>query len=131
VSPAAGMRVAALAGVALLGVTIALAFAHRTHGSTTLPPPAGDWSTALAAPYTPATKKDGCGVRVRGGTMGVAHPVLPCGVKLYLQFRGKDVLTQVIDRGHTTAGRQFELTPALARALHIEGLQPVQWRLAG
>ena len=40
------------------------------------------------------------------------------------------VLTQVIDRGHTVPGREFDLTQALAKLLHVEGTQTIQWRFA-
>ena len=63
-------------------------------------------------------------------TQGVAHPVLPCGVRLYIRFHGREVLTQVIDRGHTAPGREFELTHALARLLRLQGTQTIQWRFA-
>ena len=54
-------------------------------------------------------------------TVGVAHPVLPCGVKIYVEYKGKQVLTQVIDRGHTVPGREFDLTQALAKLLAHAG----------
>jgi len=69
-------------------------------------------------------------VAIGANTVGVAHPVLPCGVKLYVEYRGKQVLTQVIDRGHTVPGREFDLTLALANLLHVEGTQTIQWRFA-
>ena len=56
--------------------------------------------------------------------------MLPCGVKLYVRFQGREVLTQVIDRGRTAPGREFDLTPALARLLGLHGTQPIQWRFA-
>ena len=122
----AGLRAAALAAVAL-------ALTQRGNkNSNTLPTPAGNWYTALAAPYTPSAKqtKSACGVTIGATTVGVAHPVLPCGVKVYVEFNGKQVLTQVIDRGHTVPGREFDLTQALAKLLHVEGTQTIQWRFA-
>jgi len=44
-------------------------------------------------------KRTACGQVIEPRTEGVAHPVLPCGVKLYLTYEGRHVLTQVIDRG--------------------------------
>jgi rare lipoprotein A (peptidoglycan hydrolase) len=129
----AGLRAAALAGVALLGIAIALAVSHRSqHDAATLPTPAGQWYSALAAPYTSTTKatKSACGVTIDTKTRGVAHPVLPCGVKIYLEFDGREVLTQVIDRGHTAPGRVFDVTPALAKALRLQGTQTIRWRFA-
>jgi rare lipoprotein A (peptidoglycan hydrolase) len=130
----AGLRAAALAGVALLGIAIALAVSHRSqqHNASTLPAPAGQWYTALAAPYTSTTKvtKSACGVTIDARTRGVAHPVLPCGVKIYLEFDGRQVLTQVIDRGHTAPGRVFDVTPGLAKVLRLQGTQAIRWRFA-
>ena|SRR5438876_2703516 len=128
----AGMRAAALAAVALVAGAVALAFALRSHHKSELPAGAGPWSTALAAPYRPAqpNRKSPCGVVVHADTVGIAHPVLPCGVKLYVRFRGREVLTQVIDRGHTAPGREFELTQALAKLLGLQGTQTIQWRFA-
>jgi rare lipoprotein A (peptidoglycan hydrolase) len=131
VTPAVGLRVATLAGIALIG--IAVAFAARHHGrSTSLPSPAGQWYSALAAPYTPSrrTEKSACGVRIGPRTIGVAHPVLPCGAKIYVEFNGKDVLTQVIDRGHTAPGRTFDVTQALAKLLGLQGSETIRWRFA-
>jgi rare lipoprotein A (peptidoglycan hydrolase) len=126
------MRAAALGAVALVAIAVALAVTHDSHKSSGLPAAAGDWYTALAAPYAPSTgkSKSACGVAIGTATVGVAHPVLPCGVKLYVEYKGKQVLTQVIDRGHTVPGREFDLTQALAKLLHVEGTQTIQWRFA-
>jgi rare lipoprotein A (peptidoglycan hydrolase) len=128
----AGLRAAALAGIALLGIAIALA-AHRHTTKSDLPAPVGQWYTALAAPYTPTsrTQKSACGVLIRPSTAGVAHPVLPCGAKIYIEFGGKQVLTQVIDHGHTAPGRTFDVTQALAKLLGLDGSQTIRWRFAG
>jgi hypothetical protein len=128
----AGMRAAALAGVALVAGAAAIAFTFRSHHRSALPPGAGPWSTALAAPYPPAAarRRTTCGIAIRAGTIGVAHPVLPCGVKVYVRFRGREVLTQVIDRGHTAPGREFDVTQALAKMIGLQGTQTIQWRFA-
>ena len=57
--------------------------------------------------------------------------MLPCGVKLYLTYEGRHVLTQVIDRGPFVPGRQFDVTEALARRLGLVGVQRVTWSYAG
>jgi rare lipoprotein A (peptidoglycan hydrolase) len=126
------MRAAVLGAVALIAIALALALTHHSHHTSNLPAAAGDWYSALAAPYAPSKgrSKSACGVAIGAKTIGVAHPVLPCGVKLYVQFDGKQVLTQVIDRGHTVPGREFDLTQALAKLLHVEGTQTIQWRFA-
>jgi rare lipoprotein A (peptidoglycan hydrolase) len=127
-----GPRFAVLAGVALVALVIALALGRDDKDKDTLPTPAGQWYTALAAPYTPsrATKKSACDVAIGPRTAGVAHPVLPCGVKIYVKFDGKEVLTQVIDRGHTAPGREFDVTQALAKLIGLQGTQTIQWRFA-
>jgi rare lipoprotein A (peptidoglycan hydrolase) len=129
---AAGPRAAVLAGVALLGIAIALAVSHRSGTKNELPAPAGQWYSALAAPYTPSKTrhKGACGVVIGPRTAGVAHPVLPCGTKIYIEFDGKEVLTQVIDRGHTAPGRTFDVTQALAKLLGLEGSRTIRWRFS-
>ena len=126
-----GLRAAALAGVALLGVTVALAASHRARHDTPGATPAGQWYTAMAAPYTRTkAKKGACGVVVGPDTPGVAHPVLPCGVKVYVEYHGREVLTQVVDRGHTAPGRTFDVTLPVAKLLGLEGTQTIRWRFA-
>jgi hypothetical protein len=97
-----------------------------------VPAPGGGWYETLAAPYRLDTtaRRTVCGHRARPRTLGVAHPVLPCGTKLYLSYEDKEVLTQVIDRGTGRPGREFELTAALARELELAGVQPIRWRYA-
>jgi rare lipoprotein A (peptidoglycan hydrolase) len=122
-----------LLGVALLAAVGAFAIANRTHKSSSeqLPPPAGDWYHALAAPYPEAKPgKGACGVVIDRNAVGVANPVLPCGVKLYIAFGGKQVLTQVIDRGPAAPGREFDITRALAKQLGLAGTRTISWRFA-
>ena len=112
-----------LAGVAVLGIAIALYLGHRSKSGpgSTLPAPAGPWHDVLAGPYVPK-QRTACGVRTSAHTMGVAHPVLPCGVKLYIRYGDRTVLTQVLDHGNG-----FLLTPALARILDLQGRQTIQY----
>jgi 3D (Asp-Asp-Asp) domain-containing protein len=126
-----GVRAAILAAVALVAVAIVFAI-HRHSSTATLPVAAGPWYTALAAPYTPSKgrTKSACGVAIGTKTIGVSHELLPCGVKLYVEYKGKQVLTQVIDRGHTVPGREFDLTQALAKLLRLDGTQTIQWHFA-
>jgi rare lipoprotein A (peptidoglycan hydrolase) len=132
VTTSVGLRAAVLAGIALVGIAIALATARQHGHKNDLPTPAGQWYSALAAPYTPSsrTAKSACGVLIGPTTAGVAHPVLPCGAKIYIEFDGKQVLTQVIDRGHTAPGRTFDVTQALARLIGLQGSQTIRWRFA-
>jgi len=126
-------RQAALAGIALLGAVVALAVTRgRDHPARTLPPAVGSY-TALAGSSGVVAygKRTACGQVIGPRTEGVAHPVLPCGVKIYLGYEGRHVLTRVIDRGPYQPGRQFDLTEALARRLRLVGVQRVSWSYAG
>ena len=126
-----GHRAALLAGIAILGIAIAIAVATRSKDEKPTATPAGQWYSALAAPYTRTKPKKGaCGVVVGPKTPGVAHPVLPCGVKVYLEFHGREVLTQVVDHGHTAPGRVFDVTLPVAKLLGLEGSQTIRWRFA-
>jgi hypothetical protein len=126
-------RQAALAGVVLLAAVVAFAVISRRHHETrTLPPPVGSY-TALAGSSGVVVygKRTACGQILGPRTQGVAHPVLPCGVKIYVTYDGHRVLTQVIDRGPSVPGRQFDLTEALADRLGLVGVQRIVWSYAG
>jgi rare lipoprotein A (peptidoglycan hydrolase) len=126
-------RTLALAGVALLAVLVSLALAAPDRkGGNGLPKPVGTWYRALAASYSPAAslKRTACGQRIEARLMGVAHPVLPCGAKLYLSFGGHRVLTQVIDRGPNAPGREFNVTKALADEIGLHGTKRIRWSFA-
>src|SRR5581483_5225678 len=97
-------RTAALAGLALLAGTVA---------------PAADGT------------RTACGVVLGPATEGIVHPVLPCGAKLYLGYRGRTVLAAVIGRAPSVPGPAFELTRALARRLGLAGRTRIRWSYAG
>ena len=130
----------ALAAVALLGGVVALAAAtmrERDGGTPTrevepVPVPGSDWYRSLAAPYPEGTRRErtACGQPIGPQTLGVAHPVLPCGVKIFISYGDTVVLTQVIDRGPAVPGRDFDLTRPLAARLGLEGTQQIRWRYA-
>lgn len=67
---------------------------------------------------------------IRRESRGAAHPVLPCGAKIFIAFEGTQVLTEIIARGPTAPGQQFELTAALAEELDLSGVQPIRWTFA-
>lgn len=127
----AAVRAVALLAVALVAAALALGLTRRHHHSA-LPQPAGKWIAALAAPYANLTKpqKTPCGVVIGPRTKGVAHPVLPCGVKLYIRYGGKTAFTQVVDRGPDVPGRDFDVTPALAREIGLVGTRRIEYSLA-
>jgi rare lipoprotein A len=126
-------RQAALAGIALLAAVVAVAIlSGRRDTARPLPPAVGSY-TALAGSSGVIAygKRTACGQLIGPRTEGVAHPVLPCGVKIYVSYDGQHVLTQVIDRGPNAPGREFDLTEALARRLGLVGVQRVTWSYAG
>lgn len=139
-NPDLAQRQAAIAAIALLAIVLGLALGSQRGDSSSgprlpepVPAPGGGWYHASAA----ATGRDltpggttACGQRVMGSTIGVAHPVLPCGVKLYVGHDDTEVLTQVIGRGPEAPNVQFGLTDALARALGVDGRRTVRYRYA-
>jgi hypothetical protein len=132
-------RLLGLAAVALLAGLVALAVIERQSDEASATPapvgavaPGGGWYTALAASRGPAgdAERTTCGLILTNNSLGVSHPVLPCGAKLLLRFGGQTVLTEVIDNRLKSAGRQFELTERLALLLGIDGTQQIDWRFA-
>ena len=136
---AVAQRLLALGAVALLAGLIALAVIERRSGDASASPapvgavaPGGGWYTGLAASRGPAgdAERTTCGRILTTRSLGVSHPVLPCGAKLLLRFGGQTVLTEVIDNKLKSGGRQFELTERLAALLGIDGTQQIDWRFA-
>ncbi len=126
--------------MALLAGVIALAVASTRAGGSeagslprSIPAPGGGWYSGLAGSggetFKPGRTK--CGYLVTPETRGVAHSVLPCDVKLFISYNGREVLTQVIGPGPYVAGRQFQLTKALGDLLDLQGTQEIRWRYAG
>jgi peptidoglycan lytic transglycosylase len=118
--------------MALLAAVVALALTSGRGHESTLSPAVGSY-TALAGSSGVAAygHRTACGQILGPKTEGVAHPVLPCGVKLYVTYQHSHVLTQVIDRGPYVSGREFDLTDALARRLGLTGVQRIHWSYAG
>ena len=131
-------REVALAAAALLAAVLALGVADwretedpagaRTPAS--IPAPGGGWYEAIAAPIRAPSEPTECGYTVDSSVVGVAHPVLPCEIKLFVRHGSTEVLTQVIGRPPPGPGRQFGLTRGLARALGTSGTVRVRWRYA-
>jgi Lytic transglycolase len=134
VSPGLVQRQAALAAAALLATLGVLALLSRGEESTTFPPTQRvRWETAVVGVLSPRAyaNKASCGSTLDSGTMGIAHPVLPCGVDLLVSFGGRQVRTEVVERGPVGGGRDFDLTQALAERLGVHGREKIQWRFAG
>lgn len=62
-------------------------------------------------------RRTACGQTVSDSIRGVAHRTLPCGTRLTLRRGDRIVRARVVDRGPFHAGREFDLTPAVKRAL--------------
>jgi rare lipoprotein A (peptidoglycan hydrolase) len=58
-----------------------------------------------------------CGQVLRPSTLGVAHRSLPCGTAVKFVYRGRQIVTRVIDRGPYSYGNDWDLTLAVAEAL--------------
>ena len=132
-------RTIVLAAVALVAGLGAVALAarqdedaERAGEAQPVTVPETGWYTALAgsrgAPRD--AERTTCRRILTTRSLGVSHPVLPCGAKVFISFQGTDVLTEVIDQRMKRPGRQFELTESLAQRLGIEGTQQIRWRFA-
>jgi hypothetical protein len=130
-------RLVLLAAVSLLGAVLALAAVEsraqdqRSAGFTSAPAPAS-WNIAFAGSRGPAgdAQRTTCGHVLAAESLGVTHPVLPCGVKVVLRNDERQVLTEVIDNVLVEPGRQIEVTEKLARMLELQGTAEIEWRYA-
>ena len=125
-------REVALAGLALLAGAVSLAVTVQTRDRPSTTPKQEGSYLALAGSRGPAAfgRRTACGGVIRPDTVGVSHPTLPCGARVFITYNGTTVLTQVIDRGPFTPGRQFDLTDALARRLGLRSVQAIRWGYA-
>ena len=137
-SPALAQREVALAGVALLAAIVSLALTSHSgkeQARGLLQPMTlnGSWRVSLAgAEPVEYGRRTNCSIVLRPNTIGLTDSVLPCGVKLYVQYgNSPEILTQVIARRAVPPGRKFELTPKLAEKLGIDGVQRIRWVFAG
>jgi predicted RNA-binding Zn-ribbon protein involved in translation (DUF1610 family) len=137
VQNALAQRLVVLAAVALLAALASVAIvAERgtNEGAaalTSAPAPAG-WNVAFAGSRGPTgdAQRTTCGQVLTPESLGVTHPVLPCGAKVILRSGSKQVLTEVIDNALVEPGRQLEVTDRLAQLLGIEGTVELEWRFA-
>jgi Lytic transglycolase len=134
-----GQRLLALTGAGLLAGVIAVAVAEQNGGTARAsgPQPAvgqgAGWANAVAGvarPYPARGRRSRCGWLLRSGTLGVVHPVLPCGTKVFVELHGKRVYTQVVDRGPVPSREDFDLTAALAHRVGLVGTERVLWAFA-
>jgi hypothetical protein len=132
-----GQRLVLLAAVALLAAVSAAAIVEQRAASgdavslTSAPAPAG-WNVAFAGSRgaTGDAQRTTCGQVLAPQSLGVTHPVLPCGAKVILRSGDAQILTEVIDNALAEPGRQLEVTEALAAMLGIEGTVELEWRFA-
>lgn len=126
-----------LAATALLSAVAAAAILHALDDPdgnaalTSAPAPAG-WNVAFAGSRgaTGDAQRTTCGQVLAPQSLGVTHPVLPCGAKVLLRAGDRQVLTEVIDNALAEPGRQLEVTEELASLLGIEGTVELEWRFA-
>ena len=137
---ALAQRAIVLAAITLVAAIAALGIAKQlesARGSSDLPravpAPGGGWYHAVAGLESPRAygRPTACGHVLERQTLGVSHPVLVCGAKIYVGRGRTEMLTQVVARGPTSASVQFGLTEALARELGIRGRTMIRWRFAG
>lgn len=129
-------RLVVLAAVALLAAVSALAVVERRNQAeveslTGAPAPAG-WNVAFAGSRgaTGDAQRTTCGQVLAPASLGVTHPVLPCGAKLVLRNGDAQVLSEVIDNALVEPGRQLEVTEALAAMLDLDETAEIEWRFA-
>jgi hypothetical protein len=131
-------RALALAGAALLAGVFALALSDRGSGrpAASAPKPAvgpgAGWLTVAAGVKGgDGRRRSSCGWVLERGTLGIIHPVLPCGTKLFVAYGDRQAFTRVVDRGLVREGRAFDLTAVLAAKLGVRGVREVRWAFAG
>jgi hypothetical protein len=132
VNPALVQRQAALAGVALLAAVGALALSRDDSGAPASSiQPQATWREASVGVYRGSPRRAECSTTIGPDTMGIVHPVLPCGVKLVVSGGGRTVRTEVVGRGPVGLRHEFDLTQALASALGVLTGGTIRWQFAG
>ena len=71
-----------------------------------------------------------CGRKLRRSTVGLAHKTLPCGTKVLVGYRGRYLLTRVIDRGPYSAGRTWDLPTGARKARRYSGIDRLRAAVA-
>jgi hypothetical protein len=136
-NPSFPQRLVALTAVALLAALTAIAVVERSApssnpaGAATAVAPGG-WNRVFAGSRGPVgdAQRTTCGQVLTARSLGVTHPILPCGAKIVLRAGGREVLTEVIDNKLVVAGRQLEVTEKLASLIGLDGAQEIEWRFA-
>ena len=131
------LRLVLLAAIALVATVAAAAIVEQRQPDadaaalTSAPAPAG-WNVAFAGSRgaTGDAQRTTCGQVLARRSLGVTHPVLPCGTKVILRSGDTQILSEVIDNALAEPGRQLEVTEELAGMLGIEGTVELEWRFA-
>jgi rare lipoprotein A (peptidoglycan hydrolase) len=112
----------ALAAIPAQAVTGGASTAASSEAQAGAEIPFGAMRWAGATWYGPGLygRSTACGQRLMPSTIGVAHRSLPCGTTVKFLYRGRSVVTQVIDRGPYTRGNAWDLTLAAAEALDFD-----------
>lgn len=110
--------------------------ASATAGVTPAPGEAfafGPMRSAGATWYGPTLygNTTACGQVLRPTTVGVAHRTLPCGTTVKFVYRGRVLVTKVIDRGPYSRGNAWDLTNGAREVLDFEGVDKVRYAIAG
>ena len=72
-----------------------------------------------------------CGQKYTRTIIGVAHKTLPCGTRVLIGYRGRFLLTKVIDRGPYVAGRVWDLSNGARESLRYQGIDRVRHLVVG
>jgi len=91
----------------------------------------GGWQTCTASWYGAECYGNSTanGTYYDADAWGVAHKSLPFGTMIEIAYNGQTVTAPVFDRGPFVAGRTFDLSAAVARALGFSGVQTISWRV--
>ena len=129
-------RLVLLGSVALLAGALALAAVERLDADsgsrlTGAVAPSG-WNVAFAGSRGPAgdAQRTSCGQILAAESLGITHPVLPCGAKLVLRREDTQVISEVIYNVLVEGGRQLVVNEGLAEILELEGTAEIEWRFA-
>lgn len=89
-------------------------------------------TAAMASWYGPGLygNRTSNGTVLTPKTWGVAHKSIRLGTRLSICYRSRCTYVRVIDRGPFVAGRDFDLTSAVAKHLNFSGVQQIRWRYA-
>ena len=91
----------------------------------------GEWRHAVASWYGAECygNRTADGTLYGPNTWCVAHRTLPLGAVVEIRYKDKTIRVPVKDRGPYVAGREFDLSAAVARVLGFTGVHEIEWRV--